>query len=484
MCDNEGGMPFLAEYFFGDYCLKFNEVLLKNGRVLPIPPKELQILSLLAAHAGRVLSKEFLIKTVWNGGVVSDESLTRCICSLRKILEKNGDACYIETIYGKGYAFASEISLVPSVNHDAKEMLAIFSSGTFTELAFIDVYEMFSACLPQKVNIYPYALLSKFGGFMDFEIFIKNHNPKYVVYYTLTDVDHNEKIINFSIKNRVDDAPIVWLTHEVSQLKEHSYTSFKHRIQHYFNNGVINNKSNQSSNKSNFPDKKHSQHSLVDHLIDDYSHSCLTTTDNIFLKNENYRRHHIDGIVSIAECYIGFILSGSSNIYKLIYKVRKMIEELLLSEPLNARALALMGVVKSIDEDSEHSHIYFSQANCLSPHDDFVIYHYALHFFLKGQYGLFIDEIQKISQSSAFKGRILFLKRKILTQQISDGGYLENKLHQASAVEMTMNDNSDETYHVYSNNKCNTLHIGYKKRLIARLNELKEISYHPQRNTQ
>lgn len=481
MFDNEWGKQFLAEYYFGDYCLKFNEVLLKNGRVIPIPPKELHILSLLVANAGRLLSKEFLIKTVWNGGIVSDESLTRCIYSLRKILEKNGDSCYIETIYGKGYAFASEISLKPSVKHNPQEMLAVFPCETFSELAFIDVYEMFSESLPRDVNIYPYALLSKCRSPMDFEKFIKHHNPKYVVYYTLTDVDHNEKIVNFSIQNRMEVEQVVWLTLDISQLKEHNYTYFKHRMQRYFNHKFSNDAGHQAFEQPGFPEETHLHHSLVNYLIDDYSHSSLTTTVNVLLKNANFMNHNVDGIIKLAECYLGFILSGDSNVYKLIYKVKKIVDGLLLVEPLNARALALMGVVKSIDKEGEHSHHCFSQANYLAPHDDFVIYYYALHFFIQGQYGLFLDEVQKLSQSSAFKGRVQFLKHKIQAQQFGGDGYSEKRLRQITADDMTLDDVSDETHHVYAKDKRNTLRGGHKQLLNARLNELKEISYHPLR---
>lgn len=481
MFDNEWRNKFFAEYYFGDYCLKFNEVLLKNGRVIPIPPKELHILSLLAANAGRLLSKEFLIKTVWNGGIVSDESLTRCIYSLRKILEKNGDSGYIETIYGKGYAFASEISLTPCVKHNTQEMLAVFPCGKFSDLAFVDVYEIFSESLPVDVNIYPYALLSKCKNPEDFQMFIKHHNPKYVVYYTLTDVDHNERIINFSIENRMADEAVAWLTVDVTQLKERNYTYFKHRIQRYLKPKFSNDDGQQVFEQTSFTEKNHLHHSLVNYLIDDYSHSSLTTTVNVLLKNANCMNHHVDGVIKLAECYLGFILSGDSNVYKLIYKIKKIIDSLLLVEPLNARVLALMGVVKGIDKEDEHSHHCFSQANYLAPNDDFVIYYYALHFFFKGQYGLFLDEVQKLSHSSAFNGRVQFLKHKIHAQQLGGDGDSGKKLCQISADSMAIDDVSDETYHVYAKDKRNTLRGRHKQLLNARLNELKEISYHPLR---
>lgn len=480
--DNEEGIHYLAEYYFGNFCLKFNEVLLKNGRVISVPPKELHILSLLVVHAGRLVSKEFLIKKVWNGGVVSDESLTRCIYSLRKILEKSGDtSCHIETIYGKGYVFISETSLASDIQYNAKDMLVVFPCGKCSDLPFIDIYEMFSECLPQDVNIYPYALLSKCQGSIDSDNFIKNHHPKYVVYYTLTDVGHNEKIINFSIENRVDNEQAIWLTLDLSQLKDRNYFYFKHRLQQYFNRDVFHKHGTDPSERKDATERAYLHQSLVNYLIDDYSHSSLTTAINVLLKNANSRAHYVDSVIKLAECYLGFILSGDNNIYKLIYKVKKMVESLLQNEPLNPKALVLMGVVKSIDNNDEDSQHYFSQANFLAPQDDFVTYYYALNFFIKGQYGLFLDETKNLSQSSAFEGRVLFLKHKIQTQQFSNSGYSEKNSHQHSANDMLGEEACDEVCHVFRGDKCNTLRIAQKPLLNSRLNELKEISYHPLR---
>ncbi len=76
-----------------------------------IPQKELGVLIVLLESAGHVVLKDMIIESVWKNIIVSDESLTRCIYSLRCIFEKIGyDRC-IETIYRKGYRFSGQDTL-------------------------------------------------------------------------------------------------------------------------------------------------------------------------------------------------------------------------------------------------------------------------------------------------------------------------------------------------------------------------------------
>jgi DNA-binding winged helix-turn-helix (wHTH) protein len=44
-----------------------------------LEPKHMQVLVLLAEHAGQVLSKERIIQTVWAGTFVGDEVLSKAI---------------------------------------------------------------------------------------------------------------------------------------------------------------------------------------------------------------------------------------------------------------------------------------------------------------------------------------------------------------------------------------------------------------------
>ena len=73
------------------------------GADVQLPPKEWQVLRLLLVSGGVLMTKDRLLELAWPQGEVAEESLTRCIYSLRKYL--GADKGFIKTIYGRGYRF-------------------------------------------------------------------------------------------------------------------------------------------------------------------------------------------------------------------------------------------------------------------------------------------------------------------------------------------------------------------------------------------
>lgn len=81
-----------------------------------LEPKIMQVLVCLAQHAGQPVTREHLMATVWADTVVTDDVLTRCISTLRKIF---GDAPrqphVIETIPKVGYRLLVSVEPVQAV---------------------------------------------------------------------------------------------------------------------------------------------------------------------------------------------------------------------------------------------------------------------------------------------------------------------------------------------------------------------------------
>jgi Tol biopolymer transport system component/DNA-binding winged helix-turn-helix (wHTH) protein len=75
-----------------------------------LEPKAMRVLVCLAEHAGRVVSKEELIRTVWAETFVGDDVLTRCVSDLRRAF---GDAAkeprVIQTIPKSGYRLIADV---------------------------------------------------------------------------------------------------------------------------------------------------------------------------------------------------------------------------------------------------------------------------------------------------------------------------------------------------------------------------------------
>ena len=72
--------------------------------------KSFEVLRYLVEHAGRVVTKEELIKAVWPDVTVSDESLTQCISEVRHALGEESHR-FIKTVPRRGYLFDDPISV-------------------------------------------------------------------------------------------------------------------------------------------------------------------------------------------------------------------------------------------------------------------------------------------------------------------------------------------------------------------------------------
>jgi TolB-like protein/DNA-binding winged helix-turn-helix (wHTH) protein len=83
---------------------------LRTGdRDIKLRPKSFDVLCSLVEHAGRLVTKDEMIETVWPNVTVTDESLTQCVSDIRQAL---GDAeqRIIKTVPRRGYLFAAPVS--------------------------------------------------------------------------------------------------------------------------------------------------------------------------------------------------------------------------------------------------------------------------------------------------------------------------------------------------------------------------------------
>ena len=76
-----------------------------------LPPKEFDLLLVLAKHQGKILTKQRLYELVWGEEYCYDDNNIMAIISrLRKKMEENpGKPRYIQTIKGIGYRFSKEV---------------------------------------------------------------------------------------------------------------------------------------------------------------------------------------------------------------------------------------------------------------------------------------------------------------------------------------------------------------------------------------
>src|SRR5664279_1006825 len=81
-------------------------VLLRQGEPVVLSNKAFDLLLALIENRDRVMDKDELLDTVWEGAMVEENNLTVAMSGLRKALgEGPADRRYIMTVPGRGYRF-------------------------------------------------------------------------------------------------------------------------------------------------------------------------------------------------------------------------------------------------------------------------------------------------------------------------------------------------------------------------------------------
>ncbi len=78
-----------------------------------LEPRVMQVLVLLSRHIGDAVDRDLMIEECWNGVIVGDDAIQRCIGRLRRLAAQHGGFS-IETIPKIGYRLLSEGSDTPS----------------------------------------------------------------------------------------------------------------------------------------------------------------------------------------------------------------------------------------------------------------------------------------------------------------------------------------------------------------------------------
>ena len=81
-----------------------------NGQEIDLRDRDFDVLLYLVVNRKETCSKDEIIKTVWDGTIVEDNSVERAIVNIRKILGDNASSpWFIKTVRGKGYLFICDV---------------------------------------------------------------------------------------------------------------------------------------------------------------------------------------------------------------------------------------------------------------------------------------------------------------------------------------------------------------------------------------
>ena len=87
--------------------------LIKAGEALPVEPKAFRVLLILLRNPQKLITKEELLNAVWGDAAVTENSLTRSIALLRRLLrDDTHNPRFIETVATVGYRFLGKVEVV------------------------------------------------------------------------------------------------------------------------------------------------------------------------------------------------------------------------------------------------------------------------------------------------------------------------------------------------------------------------------------
>ena len=93
--------------------------LLRAGEPVALSVRQADLLLTLVTRAGQVVTKDELIAAAWPDVAVTENSVEQAVSSLRRVLDHDAPARYIETQPRRGYRFAAPVNRITRRDSDA-----------------------------------------------------------------------------------------------------------------------------------------------------------------------------------------------------------------------------------------------------------------------------------------------------------------------------------------------------------------------------
>jgi TolB-like protein/DNA-binding winged helix-turn-helix (wHTH) protein len=113
------------KYRFSDFEIDLSQhELRRDGVSVHIEPQVFDVIVHLVRNHDRVVSKDELIDTVWNGRAISEAAFSSRINGARRVLGDNGtDQLFIKTLHRRGFRFVGEVQPVGASDADAVRLV-------------------------------------------------------------------------------------------------------------------------------------------------------------------------------------------------------------------------------------------------------------------------------------------------------------------------------------------------------------------------
>lgn len=389
------------QYLFGDFILRNDGVLLHHNKELHIPPKELEVLMLLLNANGEVVSKEQIFESVWSKMAASDESLTRCVYALRRILRENKNCRYIETVYGKGYRFKVEVAVVTphEAQNNPSTSIAIFP---FKAADIIDENLLHNGLIQgmskyscYAMNILPATVTKDCTDFMSIDALLNQLNPDY--YFTGQAINCNNgwrffielvqardhKLIEHQSIDFEPGMPVSVLINRMISLLVEKIPSIQ----------IKNGKLHQMSSLDVAVACLNGRREMYR-----FTPASLDRALNIFSECISNQPQHPLPYCCLAECYISLAQLGLYDQQQAIDTAMKAVDKAIGLDPGNAQTLGLLGLLSGLKGENSVASVLFKQAHLLMPDSADVYYYHSLFHFLMGNTSKALKYVERCLQ--------------------------------------------------------------------------------------
>ena len=93
------------------------------GESIHIEPQVFDLIVHLVRNHDRIVSKDELIETIWNGRIISEAALSSRINGARRALGDNGtDQVFIRTLHKRGFRFVGDVQAVSAPEAEAARL--------------------------------------------------------------------------------------------------------------------------------------------------------------------------------------------------------------------------------------------------------------------------------------------------------------------------------------------------------------------------
>jgi len=398
-----------GHYCFGDFTLDLeSRHLTQNGIIIKLTSKSFDLLQLLIAKHGKVVTRDEILEKVWQEEYVEDSNVNVQIAILRKILGNHND--FIQTISKRGYCFTAKVeenpvstngyavpdsqteneitslAVLPLINLDKNEELDYFADG-LTESLINLLSKM------PELKVMAYRTVARFKN-QDFDVDDIGKTLHVGAILTGRVRQFRDEVTISAELIRVKDESLIWgtsyqKTHsEIFQIQKEITQSIAERLLPRLTNrekDLLINRQTQNAEAYN-------AYLKGCHFLSTHTKEGLEKSLGYFYKAIEIDDKYALSYVGIANAY--FLLNGYtfSPVNDILTDTYSSIKKALEIAPDLAEVRATLGTIKFVYEwNWQEAENEFLLAIKFNPNYTFARYWYVVFLLLSGRF----DDAQK-----------------------------------------------------------------------------------------